>query len=299
MLGAGPETSQVLVDFDREAILTIVHLRGLSFDGCGVLFDGFAVQDGTVVVDLFTPGGAQVCDAIDHSPSVFAVALDRDVTGPPPFDVAIRAGPGRAPAPHPPLAADVFATTTTVPPEPEPISTTSPPTVPPTAPPLGVTGAAGQRSPPAFAQRVAEPGGAFDLPLLVGWESDGPAPGSAAVRITGRGALEVRTYQPDDDAWKAAVGNDRDLAVVPGPIAVAMPVYEQGSDGLVTTGEVVTAQEYRYASKTSFLQVAVRGWERDGHVVVARLGYPDPARVSESLTGLTPNALLDDLRILR
>ncbi len=84
-----------------------------------------------------------------------------------------------------------------------------------------------------------------------------------------------------------------------GPTAVALPVYEQRGAGLVTTGEVVTAQEYRYASRTSFLQVAERWWERGEQVVVARLSYPDPAKVAESLTGLAPDALLDDIRILR
>lgn len=45
--------------------------------------------------------------------------------------------------------------------------------------------------------------------------------------------------------------------------------------------------------------MAVRWYERNGQVIVARLNYPDPTKVSEALTGLNPDALLDDLRILR
>lgn len=299
LLGDGPETSRVTVDFEREVILTIVHRRGLSFGACGVRFDGLVVRDGTVVIDLFTPGGNQMCDAIGYSPSVFAVALDRGVTGPPPFDVAIRSGPRQPSQPSETVVSDAFATTTTRPPEPEPTTTTAPPVEPPTAPALASTVPTGQRTVPRFTARVAEPDGAFDLPLPDDWESDSPVPGWAAARITGRGALEVRSYEPDDDAWKVAVSTGPDLAVVSGPVAVGLPVYRSSSGDLVTTGEVVSAQEYRYASRTSFLRVAVRWWERDGRVVVARLDYPDPGKVGESLTGLTPDALLDDIRILR
>lgn len=298
LLGAGPETVQVPVDFEQETILTIVHRRGLSFGACGVRFDGFAVRDGTVVIDLFTPGGNQMCDAIGHSPSVFAVALDRTLTGPPPFEVAIRLGARQPPRTPQPVAADAFATTTTQPPEPEPTTTTAPPVEPSTAPDVAGTVPAGERSVHQFDRRVAESDGAFDLPLPDGWEGDA-GPGRAAARITGRGALEVQSYEPDDDAWKVAVSAGSDLAVVSGPVAVGLPVYRSNGGDLVTTGEVVSAQEYRYASRGSFLQVVVRWWERDGKVVVARVGYPDPTKVAESLTGLTPDDLLDDVHLLR
>lgn len=296
LLGEGPETEQIPVDFDRQVILTINHGSGVTFGPCGLRFDGFSVEDGTVVLDLFSPGGSQICNAMANG-ATYAVALDLDLTGPPPFEVAIRMGPRRDPQPPQPVAPDVFATTTSVLSEPEPTTTTAAPTIPPTAPAVPATVADGLPSAPAFAPRVADAGGAFDVPAPVGWETDAGA-GRAAARITGRGALEVQAYDTGDDAWMAAVGNNADLAVVSGPVAVAMPVYQQRSAALVTTGEVVTAQEYRYASRTSFLQVAVRWWERDGQVVVARLSYPDPAKVAESLTGLTPDALLDDIRLL-
>lgn len=230
--------------------------------------------------------------------ATYAVALDLDRTGPPPFEVASRMGPRREPQGPQPVAPDVFATTTSLLSEPEPTTTAAAPTIPPTAPAVSATAATGQPSAPAFAPRVADADGTFDLPVPAGWERDA-GEGRAAARITGRGALEVQAYSVGDDAWKAAVGNDPDLTLVAGPTAVGLPVYEQRGSALVTTGEVVTAQEYRYASRTSFLQVAVRWWERDGMVVVARLNYPDPAKVSESLTGLDPDALLDDIRILR
>lgn len=297
LLGEGPETDQLAVDFDRQVILTINHGSGVTFGPCGLRFDGFSVEDGTVVLDLFSPGGNQICPAMAVG-ATYAVALDLDRTGPPPFEVASRMGPRREPQEPQPVAPDVFATTTSLLSEPEPTTTAAAPTIPPTAPAVSATAATGQPSAPAFAPRVADADGTFDLPVPAGWERDA-GEGRAAARITGRGALEVQAYSVGDDAWKAAVGNDPDLVVVAGPTAVVLQVYGQRGLALVTTGEVVTAQEYRYASRTSFLQVVVRWWERDGRVVVARLNYPDPAKVSESLTGLDPDALLDDIRILR
>ncbi len=297
LLGEGPEAGQIPIDFDRQVILTINHGSGVSFGPCGLRFDGFLVEDDTVVLDLFSPGGANICPAVAVG-ATYAVALDLDVTGPAPFEVAIRMGPRQDPQAPQPVVTDVFATTTSQLLEPEPTTTSAVPTVPPTAPPVSGTVAPGQVSAPAFASRVADADGALDLPVPAGWESD-TGPGRAAARITGRGAFEVQVYGAGDDAWKATVGNDSDLAVVAGPTAVALPVYEKRGGAQVTTGEVVMAQEYRYASRTSFLHVAVRWYERNGQVIVARLNYPDPTKVSEALTGLNPDALLDDLRILR
>jgi hypothetical protein len=78
----------------------------------------------------------------------------------------------------------------------------------------------------------------------------------------------------------------------------AVPGYQQIGGELVTTGRTITAQEYRYASKTSWLRLVVRWYERGDSVIVATLGYPDPAKIPAALTGLDPDDLIHDLRLI-
>ena len=265
--------------------------------------------DGVVVVDWFRPGGAAACTlALQYA--TYAVALDLDVVGPPPFTVAFRSGPRQSPDGHRLVAAGTFAPTTTLgagdAATPAPTTTEVRP-VPPTAAPVAGEVAAGTESIPRFGARAGALAGpaagsgdgggiGFDVPVPPEWEAE-VGPRAVIMNVTGRGGLTVETFDVDDPRWTALVNPAADMEITSGPTALATPTYRQSDSGqMETTGEALVTHEYRFASTTSFLHQTVRWYERGDQVTVAVLGYPDPEKVPESLTGLTPEELLGDIR---
>ncbi|MEZ5378315.1 MAG: hypothetical protein R2733_17560 [Acidimicrobiales bacterium] len=99
LLGEGPETEQIAVDFDTEVILTYSHGAGVNFGACGVRFDGYGRdQDGQVVLDFFHPGGNVGCERALR-PAIYAVALERRFVGEGLLDAAVRDLPRADPRP--------------------------------------------------------------------------------------------------------------------------------------------------------------------------------------------------------
>lgn len=300
-LGEGPEQEQASVDFDREVILAITHGSGVNFGPCGHRFDGFAMEDQVVVLDWFSPGGYTSCET-PLIYTTYAVALDRAVVGSPPLTVAYRYGPREPGRDQQVVTAGSFAVATTVPPReaehPDP-TTTVEATVPPTASTVAAEAAPGVASSPRWSER-AGPGsaGRFDIPVPPEWEAIS-GPDSARSAIVGRGELVVESYSVDDPQWKSRVNPRSDMEVAAGPAALAVPTYEFDDDALVTTGRTLVAHEYRFTSSgVSFLRQIVRWYERGDTVTVAMLSYPDPDKVPQALTGLDPEQLLNDIRLI-
>lgn len=96
MLGEGPETTQPIIDFDRQVIVAMRRSHAVTFGQCGSRFEGFHTEGTTIVVDLFTPGGWSFCN-LPALHTIYAVALDLDLTGPPPFEIKVRSGPRQRP----------------------------------------------------------------------------------------------------------------------------------------------------------------------------------------------------------
>jgi hypothetical protein len=92
-LGKGPEHDQARVDFDDEFILLMFHNAGVNFSNCGLRFEGYTVQNGAIVLDLFGPDRSAVCP-LEGYRAVYAVAVERVLVGDPPITVAVRAVPG-------------------------------------------------------------------------------------------------------------------------------------------------------------------------------------------------------------
>lgn len=305
LLGEGPETEQITVDFDTEVILTYHHGSGVNFGACGVRFDGYGRHaDGLVVLDFLWPGGNVICDAAMR-PATYAVALERRFVGEIPFDAAIRDLPRNF---HP-IALTVGTPVIETPPidleasPVEPVPTTEPPVLP-TAPPVVGDFAAGEIVAPAYVSRAGstEPG-AVDLPVPDGWEA---SPDMLAVNVTGRGGLQVVTFDADDPAWRTIAGPDQ-LEIVEGPTALAVPLYVATPDGVVTTGESASVQQYRHGSDDSneWLRRVVWVYDQGDRVTVAVLGFPefpdgssfdtdDP--IQTSLAGQDPLAIMNDIR---
>ncbi|MGI9598736.1 MAG: hypothetical protein ACR2QK_21405 [Acidimicrobiales bacterium] len=181
----------------------------------------------------------------------------------------------------------------------QPTSTVGPVApVPPTASPIPMEQAAGVPSAPQFTDRAGTGAGlGFDLPVPAQWDAVVGAD-FVSVSVTGRGDLTARFYPLDDLAWRSEVNPGADQQITAGPAALAVPIHRSEGPAVVTTGQVVGGHEYRFATTTSFLRKIVRWYELDGLIVVAVLSYPDPDRVPEALTGLTPEQILDDVRLL-
>lgn len=306
ILGEGPETGQVGVDFDTQVILTFSHLSGVNFGACGFRFDGYGIDDkGVVVLDFVQPGGDVVCPA-EARPAVYAVALERRFVGEIPFAAVIRSSPLALPTsldltigvpePAPVLTAEEVSQ--------EPPSTTTVPALLPTVPPVDGSFAAGAVSVPVFGLRAGstEPGG-VDLPVPEAWQAD---PSGAMVDVAGRGGLHVATFDADDPGWRI-MADPAELEITEGPTAIAVPLYRATSDGIVTTGASGSIQQYRHGSDDSntWLRRVVWVYPHDDLVTVVVLGYPefpegssfdtdDPLQTS--LAGQDPLTIMGDIR---
>ncbi|MEZ5229341.1 MAG: hypothetical protein R2710_22585 [Acidimicrobiales bacterium] len=303
LLGEGPETEQIAVDFDTEVILAYTHRSGVNFGACGVRFDGYGIDDATVVLDFFSPGGNVFCDAA-AMPAVYAVALERRYVGDLPFVAEVRRSPRARPTRlilgvGPPVVERERIGETA----PEPVPTTEP-AVLPTAPPVVAEFAAGRLSTPAFPTRAGstEPGG-VDVPVPEGWDGD---PATAMANVTGRGGLQVATFDIDDLAWRV-MADPAELDIVDGPTALAVPLYQSTPDGIVTTGESASIQQYQHGSANpdTWLRRIVWIYAHGDVVTVAVLAYPefpdgssfdttDPLQTS--LAGQDPTAIMNDIR---
>ncbi len=169
-------------------------------------------------------------------------------------------------------------------------------TDPGTAPPIDVTVEAGVASNPQFPVRAGDLDLlGVDLPVPDGWEASSSQT-RAASAITGRGRL-FTVRSPVDSNWLELAMVHPDDTLVSGPTSIAVPLYARNGESLATTGRSLSVNEYQYDS-TSFAMSTVWRWRDGDEIVLVVLGFPDPAKVPESLTGLDPRSLLDDVRIL-
>ena len=311
-LGAGPETEQLAVDFEREVILTIRHGSGVNFGRCGNRFDGFGVrEDGVVIIDLFHPGGSVICPA-SLKPATYAVAIDRSVFDQRGTPVATRSGPRAshgAPSTVQPISFELSEPprTTSLP---EPPPTTAVPPPPPTAPPLDAGIEPGVTSEPAFDQRagsLSENG--YDLPLPLEWERNWATATITSISVVGRGGMSVEWFRADSRDWWASLSPE-ESAIVEGPTAVSLPLYELVNQTPVTTGEVLHGTEYKYSRADSIVETVVRRFDHADSVIIMAVSYPDFATIDDmigdqvddplmrSLAGLSPQDLLDDVRVV-
>ena len=313
-LGEGPESGQIEVDFEREIIVTLNHSGGVNFDACGARFDGFGVLNGTVVVDMFHPGGQSSCLLIAF-PATYAVALDRSLVGyEDTLTVARRWGP-RAEPESPRIAAPIWFRDPTPIIEdetpPPPTTTTTIPAPPPTAPFVGAEVEAGILSTPQFPKRVGDlQSNGYDMPLPTEWEPSFADDVSTSIDVVGRGGLTVTFTDVTNDAWRAAI-SDSNAVLESGPETVTVPLYAMVDGQLVTTGQTVSGSQYRYKGRDSIVERVVRRFDLGNRVMILNLGYPDFATIDgmlegpgiedplmRSLTNLTPEELLNDIRIL-
>ncbi|MGH1490948.1 MAG: hypothetical protein ACRBK7_16405 [Acidimicrobiales bacterium] len=97
-----PDTGQPTIDFDSEFVLVLsTRGRGTEPKPCGVYFRGLQVerQSKEVTVRFEPDTSAEACDAA-YVFGQYVIAVDRDFTGPPPFDLLIDE-PGQAGQPDP------------------------------------------------------------------------------------------------------------------------------------------------------------------------------------------------------
>ena len=101
------DAAQPLIDFDREFVLVLsTRGRGTEPKPCGVYFRGLrADREAQTVTIIFEPDtSAEACDA-SYRPGQYVIAVDREFTGPPPFDLLIDE-PGQAGQPDPVRVSD-------------------------------------------------------------------------------------------------------------------------------------------------------------------------------------------------
>jgi hypothetical protein len=148
------------------------------------------------------------------------------------------------------------------------------------------------------------------MPLPTEWEPSFADDVSTSIDVVGRGGLTVTFTDVTNDAWRAAI-SDSNAVLESGPETVTVPLYAMVDGQLVTTGQTVSGSEYRYKSRDSIVERVVRRFDLGNRVMILNLGYPDFATIDgmlegpgiedplmRSLTNLTPEELLNDIRIL-
>lgn len=104
-LSDGPDTGQPTVDFGRQTIVAIAHHQGVNDGACGARIDAVWTQNDDVVIDIFSPGGFTRCEHMSQ-PAISVIAVDHELSGPPPFTVLTRRGPDLRPTLPSPVPLD-------------------------------------------------------------------------------------------------------------------------------------------------------------------------------------------------